>query len=148
MRRRQFLGLLGGAAATWPSVTRAQQSTMPVIGFLNGSSPDGYAAMVAAFQDGLKEVGYIDGQNVTIEYRWAEGRYDRLPDMAADFIRRQVSVIAANTPANLVAKNATSVVPIVFTTSSDPVSAGLVTSLNRPGGYVTGISLLNVEVAP
>jgi putative ABC transport system substrate-binding protein len=108
----------------------------------------GYAAMVAAFQEGLKEVGYIDGQNVTIEYRWAEGHYDRLPDMVADFIRRQVSVIAANTPANLVAKNATSVVPIVFTTSSDPVSAGLITSLNRPGGNVTGISQLNVEVAP
>jgi ABC-type uncharacterized transport system substrate-binding protein len=104
---------------------------MPVIGFLNRSSPDGYGAMVAAFQEGLEEVGYnIDGQNVRIEYR-AEGHYDRLTDMAADFIRQQVSVNVANTPANLIAKNATSTVPIVFTTSSDPVSVGLVTNLNK-----------------
>jgi putative ABC transport system substrate-binding protein len=148
MRRRHFIGLVGCAAATLPLVARARQASIPAIGFLNGSSPGGYEPMVKAFRQGLKEAGYIDGQNVSIEYRWAEGHYDRLPDMAADLIQRQVSVIAANTPANLVAKNATSVVPIVFTTSSDPVSAGLVNSLNRPDGNVTGISQLNVEIAP
>jgi putative tryptophan/tyrosine transport system substrate-binding protein len=104
--------------------------------------------MVAAFRQGLREIGYIDGQNVAIEFRWAEGHYDRLPDMAADLIRGQASVIVANTPANLVVKAATNTIPIVFTTSSDPVSVGLVASLNRPGGNVTGISQLNVEVGP
>jgi putative ABC transport system substrate-binding protein len=119
-----------------------------VIGFLNVAAPDGYALYVAAFRDGLKESGYVEGQNVAIEYRWAEGKYDRLPDMAAELVRRQVSVIVANTPANLVAKKATDTIPIVFTTASDPVQLGLVSNLSRPGGNVTGVSQLNVEIGP
>lgn len=121
---------------------------MPVIGFLNVTSPDGYKLYVAAFRDGLKESGYVEGQNVAIEFRWAEGHNDRLPDMAADLVRRQVSVIVANTPANLVAKKATDTIPVVFTTASDPVQLGLVPNLSRPGGNVTGVSQLNVEIGP
>ena len=148
MRRRDLLiAIVGGAAVTWPLVARAQQP-MPVIGFLNVSSPDGYAHHIAAFREGLKESGYIEGQNVAIEYRWAEGQYDRLPEMAADLVSRQVSVIVANTPANLAAKTATSTIPIVFTTASDPVEIGLVPNLRRPGGNVTGVSQLNVEIGP
>jgi putative ABC transport system substrate-binding protein len=147
MRRRDFFAVIGSAAVTWPLLARAQQP-MPVIGFLNVAAPDGYALYVAAFRDGLKESGYVDGQNVAIEYRWAEVQYDHLPDMAADLVRRQVSVIVANTPANLVAKKATDTIPIVFTTASDPVQIGLVSNLSRPGGNVTGVSQLNVEIGP
>ena len=148
MRRREFIALLGGSAAAWPLATSAQQPALPMIGFLNAGAPDGYAPMVAAFCQGLKETGYVEAQNVAIEYHWADGQYDRFPAMAADLVRRQVAVICTNSPGVTTTRAATTTIPIVFTTSGDPVELGWVATLNRPGGNVTGVTQMNVEVGP
>jgi putative ABC transport system substrate-binding protein len=150
MRRRDFIILLAGAMSGWPSAVRAQQKAMPVIGFLSGGSPGPYAPYVAAFHQGLRETGYVEGQNVAIEYRWAEGRSDRLPTLAADLVGRKVDVIAiiGGTPAALAAKSATSTIPIIFNGVADPVGAGLVASLARPGGNLTGFSNMTIELMP
>src|SRR5215213_397039 len=146
MRRREIIAALGVAA--WPLAARAQQPTLPVIGFLHSASPAGYAEFVTAFEQGLAEVGFVEGRNVATEYRWADGAYDRLPALAAELARLQPTVIFANNPGALHVKAATTTIPIVFTAGFDPIELGLVTNLKQPGGNITGVSILNVELEP
>ena len=149
MRRREFIATLGGAVA-WPLAARAQQPAMPVIGFLNSASPGPFALLLSAFHEGLKDGGYVEGKNVTVEYRWADGQYDRLPALAADLVRRRVTVIAATggTTTAQAAKAATTTIPILFVAGANPVGDGLVSSFNRPGGNVTGVSTYTSELVP
>jgi ABC-type uncharacterized transport system substrate-binding protein len=149
VRRRDFIKAIVGTAAAWPLTARAQRPRMPVVGFLSFASADGYRAQISAFRQGLQQSGYIEGRNVAIEYRWAEGRIEQLPALAADLVRRAVSVIAtATTPAALAAKEATKTIPIVFEMAGDPVQLNLVASLDRPGGNVTGVTNLNIQITP
>jgi putative tryptophan/tyrosine transport system substrate-binding protein len=148
MRRREFLGVLGGAAAAMPLAALAQQPTIPIVGFLSSETPDLFGNLVRAFRQGLTETGAIEGRNVAIEFHWAQGQYDRLPELAADLVRRRVTLIAANGTAAVAAKAATATIPIVFFSGADPVQRGFVASLNRPGGNLTGVSSLNAELGP